>query len=60
MWVDTLDAVLPEVEKKLMYIPIRAGRWTCGAVLLCLLDELGKEDSQVRATARGLKAHNSI
>ena len=31
----------PEVEMLLMYSPIKADRWSCGRVLLCLLNQLG-------------------
>jgi serine/threonine protein kinase len=51
--------IAPEVEKAtLMYSPIRADRWSCGHVILYLLDELGKEDNPLRAVARKLKVQN--
>ena len=49
----------PEVGKApLMYSPIKADRWSCGQVILYLLDELGEEDHHLRAVARKLKVRN--
>ena len=48
----------PEVEKKIMYSPIKADRWSCGRVLLYLLDEFRKEEKHLKAIARSLTAHN--
>jgi len=51
--------VAPEVEKKsTKYSPIRADRWSCGRVLLYLLDKFKKDDEQLRGIGRGLKVHN--
>jgi serine/threonine protein kinase len=51
--------VAPGVEKSpLMYSPIKADRWSCGRVILYILDELGKEHELLRAIARKLEAHN--
>jgi serine/threonine protein kinase len=45
----------PEVKKKSStYSPIKADRWSCGRVLLYLLDELRKEDKLLRAILRKL------
>ncbi|KAI0245824.1 hypothetical protein BJV78DRAFT_1259964 [Lactifluus subvellereus] len=49
----------PEVEdKSSTYSPIKADRWSCGRVLLYLLDEFRKEDKFLRAIAGKLKAHD--
>jgi serine/threonine protein kinase len=51
----------PEVERKsTMYSPIRADRWSCGRVLLCLLDRFETDDEQLglRAIGRKLSVHN--
>ena len=49
----------PEVENKSsMYSPVRADRWSCGRVLLYLLDKFRTDDEQLRAIGRNLKAHN--
>jgi serine/threonine protein kinase len=46
----------PEVEgKSSMYSPIRADRWSCGQVMLYLLDEFKKEDKTLRSIATKLK-----
>ena len=51
--------IAPEVEKaQSMYSPIKADRWSCGQVILYLLDELKKTDNPLRAIARKLKARN--
>jgi hypothetical protein len=50
--------MVPEVEKSSTYSPIKADRWSCGRVLLYLLDKLRKEDKPLRAIARKVKAHN--
>jgi len=47
----------PEVEKKLRYSPLKADRWSCGRVLLYLLDEFRKGDKPLRAFARNLTVH---
>ncbi|KAI0254080.1 hypothetical protein BJV78DRAFT_1188482 [Lactifluus subvellereus] len=55
----TKQWMAPEVEKKSStYSLIKADRWSCGSVLLYLLDELRKENKLLRAIARELKAHN--
>jgi len=40
-----------EVEKKVVYCPIRADRWSCGHVLLYLLDEFRRDDIHLKAIA---------
>ena len=55
----TKDWMAPEVEdKSSMYNPIRADRWSCGRVLLYLLDRFLKEDPLLRVIGRELKAHD--
>jgi serine/threonine protein kinase len=39
------------------YSPIRADRWSCGHVILYLLDEAGKIEERLRSFATRLKAH---
>jgi serine/threonine protein kinase len=49
----------PEVEaQSSMYSPIRADRWSCGQVIIFLLEEFGKEDKPLRSIAIKLKAHS--
>jgi len=49
----------PEVDKKsTTYSPIRADRWSCGRVLLYLLDELKIDDERLKAIGRKLKVHD--
>jgi len=48
----------PEVAKKLMYNPIKADRWSCGRVILFLLDGLRKGDKRLRIVGSRLKAHD--
>jgi len=49
----------PEVENKSSpYSPIKADRWSCGRVLLYLLDEFKKEERLLRVIGRELKAHD--
>jgi len=49
----------PEVEgKSSMYSPIRADRWSCGQVIIYLLDEFGKEDEPLSSIAMKLKVHS--
>ncbi|KAG6370395.1 hypothetical protein JVT61DRAFT_12116 [Boletus reticuloceps] len=48
----------PEVEKKPRHSPIKADRWSCGRVLLSLLDVFGKQEMSLRAFARNLMAHD--
>jgi serine/threonine protein kinase len=43
--------IAPEVEKRVTYSPIRADRWSCGHVLLYLLDRFRKDDISLRAIA---------
>ena len=50
----------PEVEKNLRHNPIKADRWTCGRVLLFLLDTVGKEDESLRGFARNLMTVDAI
>ncbi|KAI9512084.1 hypothetical protein F5148DRAFT_1365582, partial [Russula earlei] len=47
----------PEIGKS-WYSPIKADRWSCGHVILHLLDAVGKEDNQWKAIARRLEAHD--
>jgi len=49
----------PEVENKSStYSPIKADRWSCGRVLLYLLDECLKGERLLRVIGRELKAHD--
>ena len=49
----------PEVEaQSSTYSPIRADRWSCGQVIIYLLDEFGKEDKSLRGIAGKLKARS--
>jgi len=48
----------PEVEKKLRHSPIKADRWSCGRVILYLLDKFKKEGKHLKAFANKLMAHN--
>jgi len=49
----------PEAEdKSLMYSPIRADRWSCGRVILHLLDEFRKEDKPLWSIATKLKVRD--
>jgi len=48
----------PEVKTSTTYSPIRADRWSCGRVLLYLLDELETDDERLRAIGSKLKVHN--
>src|SRR6266851_1064064 len=42
----------PEVEARLsMYSPIKADRWSCGQVIMYLLDEFGKKDEPLTGIA---------
>jgi len=54
----TVHWIAPEIEEKLMYSPIKADRWSCGRVILCLLDELSKEDKRLRTIGRKLQVHD--
>ncbi|KAI9508607.1 kinase-like domain-containing protein [Russula earlei] len=47
----------PEIGKS-MHSPIKADRWSCGRVILHLLDKLKKEDKHLKAIAGKLKAHD--
>src|SRR5579863_3551916 len=44
-------------NKSSMYSPVKADRWSCGRVLLCLLDEFLKEERLMRVIGRELRAH---
>ncbi|TFK46461.1 kinase-like protein, partial [Heliocybe sulcata] len=44
----------PEVEKELPHSPIKADRWSCGHLLLHLLDRLKVDDEILRAAAEKL------
>ncbi|KAH9912176.1 kinase-like domain-containing protein [Fomitopsis serialis] len=47
----------PEVAKKVpTYSPIKADRWSCGHVVLHLLDTIGEQDGLLRTIATTLKA----
>ena len=48
----------PEMVDKLMYSPIKADRWSTGAVILYLLDALREEDTVLRMTGQKLTAHD--
>jgi len=48
--------IAPEVEKRVMYSPIRADRWSRGHVLLYLLDSFRKDDIPLRAIAQELQS----
>jgi serine/threonine protein kinase len=49
----------PEVAKEsTMYSPIRADRWSCGRVLLYLLDKFKTDDEQLRTIGRKLHVHS--
>ena len=48
----------PEVEKNSMYSPIKADRWSCGRVILYLLDKFKNEDKHFRPFANELTAHD--
>jgi serine/threonine protein kinase len=48
----------PEVEKKSRHSPIRADRWACGRILLCLLKEFKNEDECLTAFARCHSAYD--
>jgi len=55
----TKDWMAPEVENKSSpYSPIKADRWSCGRVLLYLLDEFKKEERILRVIGREFKAHD--
>jgi len=55
----TKDWMAPEVENKSsMYSPMKADRWSCGRVLLYLLDEFKKEERLLRVIGRELKARD--
>ncbi|KAI9511686.1 hypothetical protein F5148DRAFT_1009184 [Russula earlei] len=47
----------PEIGKS-MHSPIKADRWSCGRVIIHLLDTLKKEDKRLKAIARKLMAHD--
>ena len=52
----TKDWMAPEVENKSsMYSPIKADQWSCGRVLLYLLDKFKKEERLLRVIGRELK-----
>ncbi|TFK48886.1 hypothetical protein OE88DRAFT_1809780 [Heliocybe sulcata] len=44
----------PEVEKELPHSPIKADRWSCGHLILHLLDRLNGHDETLRAAAEQL------
>jgi serine/threonine protein kinase len=55
----TMYWIAPEVENKSStYNPIKADRWSCGRVLLYLLDKFKTDDEQLRVIGRKLKVHN--
>jgi hypothetical protein len=47
------------VKTSTTHSPIRADQWSCGRVLLYLLDELETDDERLRAIGSKLKVHNS-
>jgi serine/threonine protein kinase len=51
--------IAPEIKtkRKLMYSPIKADRWSCGHVLLWILNKLGKDEMPLRGIARKLSAY---
>jgi serine/threonine protein kinase len=53
----TLHWMAPLVEEKWKYSPIKADRWSCGRVVLCILDRLKKEDKRLMTIGRKLKAY---
>jgi len=49
----------PEVEaRSSMYSPIRADRWSCGQVIIHLLNKFRKKDEALSGIAKNLKAHS--
>jgi serine/threonine protein kinase len=49
----------PEVKaRSSMYSPIRADRWSCGQVIIFLLEKFGKKDELLRGIAGKLKARS--
>ena len=50
--------IAPEIEEKLSYSPIKADGWSCGHVVLCVLDEVRKDDKRLRTIGRKLEAPN--
>lgn len=54
----TENWMAPEIEKKPMYSPIKADRWSCGHVILYLLDKVKREDKHLRSFANMLTAHD--
>jgi serine/threonine protein kinase len=49
----------PEVKaRSSMYSPIRADRWSCGQVIIYLLDKFRKKDAPLSGIAEKLKAHS--
>jgi serine/threonine protein kinase len=54
----TTHWIAPEIEEKLVHSPIKADRWSCGRVILCLLDDLRKEDKGLRMMGEKLTAHD--
>ena len=54
----TENWMAPEIEKKPTYSPIKADRWSCGRVILYLLDKFKKEDKHLRPFANKLTAHD--
>lgn len=50
--------IAPEVDRWLLYSPIKADRWSCGHVLQHLLDKLQKRDNVFIEIAEVLKAQD--
>src|SRR6266851_1789386 len=49
----------PEVKaRSSMYSPIRADRWSCGQVIIFLLEKFGKKDEPLRGIAEKLTDHS--
>ena len=49
---------MPEVDRWLMYSPIKADRWSCGHVLQHVLDKLRKENEVFEEIAQKLKVED--
>jgi len=50
----------PEIQEQSWYSPIRADRWSCGKVLLCLLKKSGTEDGDLGRFAKQLMNDNPL
>lgn len=54
----TENWMTPEIEKA-MYSPTKADRWSCGRVILYLLDRFKREDQHLRSFANKLTARDA-